>query len=400
MGGFKVEVEEQFSWILVDGDSLTPSGVLLLAQLNLLPHLHESAITDRCKEDIWSKILTLVQVSWFAFQLLKREISGLPITLLERHTFAHVCCALVLYLAWLRKPKDLNEPFTIRIPHTLAAVMAGPSHFNSRYGFHKRTKGALVQADNAIRTTEIACSSDQFFIDIGWVPYRRLIPQNLTSYRLMRSLAPSPAWDNLSELEKGRAVENAIQKNGAVMLLPNEQLGTCPWSSRSLPIDLSQERADKIVRLSALEETEEDFKAVEEHVNGLLIPDFPQLYLTATQPNARDPATSYHFTKPYRLLAILGLVYGALHACPNYMFPTGVEKIMYLACVGIVGVGGFVTWGMLAVFHAGGTAIKDVSGLLLGVFVVIWSAARSILLLESIADMRLLPLKSYTLPHL
>ena len=54
------------------------------------------------------------------------------------------------------------------------------------------------------------------------------------------------------------------------MLLPGQSLKGRPWSSRSHPIHLNQNRADKIVRLAGLEETEEYAemeKCVDEYVH-------------------------------------------------------------------------------------------------------------------------------------
>src|SRR5437762_1263778 len=123
---------------------------------------------------------------------------------------------------------------------------------------------------------------------------------------------------------------------------------------------------------------------MERHVEKLLIHSFPKLYLTPSQPNTPDE-TYYHFQKPYYWLAILSLVYGGILATAlTEYIPTTAERMIWSVCVCVIGIGGFMIWGLLAVFFRGGEVVKDLTGLLIGVFTIVWSVARVFLIVEAI----------------
>ena len=52
-------------------------------------------------------------------------------------------------------------------------------------------------------------------------------------------------------------------------------------------------------------------------------------------------------------------------------------------------------WGLMEIFHRGRTVLKDIAGLLIGMFVVAWSLARLFLILEAVASLCSLPLGAY-----
>jgi hypothetical protein len=57
---------------------------------------------------------------WMLVQTIVRKAYGLPITLLELNTLAHVGCAVLMYAIWWPKSKDVNEPQVITIPSPVA----------------------------------------------------------------------------------------------------------------------------------------------------------------------------------------------------------------------------------------------------------------------------------------
>jgi len=98
MGGFAVDVHKIHDRLKVV--SLTPYGIIALAQEGHFFEIPLDAIRDKSKADNLGKMLVLFQVTWLIIQVIGRKVSGLPITLLEIHTLVHVVCALIMYLFW------------------------------------------------------------------------------------------------------------------------------------------------------------------------------------------------------------------------------------------------------------------------------------------------------------
>ena len=70
--------------------TLTARGIALLAKCDRLPDVSEKDILDKSKANNLAKALVVIQASWMLLQTLGRVIVGLPITLLEVNTMAHV----------------------------------------------------------------------------------------------------------------------------------------------------------------------------------------------------------------------------------------------------------------------------------------------------------------------
>jgi hypothetical protein len=70
--------------------TLTARGVAFLAKCNRLPDVPERDILDKSKANDMAKALVVIQASWMLLQTLGRLIFGLPVTLLEVNTVAHV----------------------------------------------------------------------------------------------------------------------------------------------------------------------------------------------------------------------------------------------------------------------------------------------------------------------
>lgn len=90
--------------------SLTPRGVLLLAQCGHLPDVPKQVILDKSKVDTMAKLIVCLQAGWLLVQVVARLAAHLPVTLLEVNTVGHVTCALVMYTLWWHKPRQINEP--------------------------------------------------------------------------------------------------------------------------------------------------------------------------------------------------------------------------------------------------------------------------------------------------
>ena len=66
-------------------------------------------IADKSKSDSVAKCVTLLQVLWFAVQLIGRAVERLPTTTLELLTMGFVVCTIVTYIGWWHKPKDIGR---------------------------------------------------------------------------------------------------------------------------------------------------------------------------------------------------------------------------------------------------------------------------------------------------
>ena len=90
--------------------SLTPKGIVLLAEIGLLPRFSEQDAQDRSRADAIAKSISCLQASWFFIQGVARVCAGLPLTLLELHTMIHIICALAMYAIWFSKPYGATSP--------------------------------------------------------------------------------------------------------------------------------------------------------------------------------------------------------------------------------------------------------------------------------------------------
>ncbi|KAL6717240.1 hypothetical protein ACLMJK_005155 [Lecanora helva] len=93
--------------------TLTAQGVALLADCNLLPNIEKGDLDDKSKADGLSKFITCVQAAWLLLQIIGRLVLHLQITLLEINTLGHVLCALIIYLFWRYKPRNVFKPIEL-----------------------------------------------------------------------------------------------------------------------------------------------------------------------------------------------------------------------------------------------------------------------------------------------
>ncbi|KAK8103227.1 hypothetical protein PG984_016373 [Apiospora sp. TS-2023a] len=94
-------------------ETLSPVGVVALAQAGKFIYLAPESITDRSKANSIQKGLVFLQIVWMALQCFARKAYGLPLTLLEVHTMIHVGCALLIYSFWFKKPLDIASTETV-----------------------------------------------------------------------------------------------------------------------------------------------------------------------------------------------------------------------------------------------------------------------------------------------
>ncbi|KAJ6472555.1 hypothetical protein C8R45DRAFT_1164275, partial [Mycena sanguinolenta] len=74
------------------------------------------SIKDKSKGDALSKSVVLVQCLWFAAQCLARVHQHLAVTELEIATMAFAVVNIFIWLLWLHKPLDVQQPVVIELP--------------------------------------------------------------------------------------------------------------------------------------------------------------------------------------------------------------------------------------------------------------------------------------------
>jgi len=89
---------------------VTSAGALFLAEVGLLPDIDVAQVKDKSKADLLTKVLVCFQASWMVVQCIVRDLTRLPISLLELSTVMHVMCALLIYGMWFKKPQDVGVP--------------------------------------------------------------------------------------------------------------------------------------------------------------------------------------------------------------------------------------------------------------------------------------------------
>ncbi|KAK6538135.1 hypothetical protein TWF694_011017 [Orbilia ellipsospora] len=115
MGGFVFDVdestEEEMTFIPHHKRmTLTPEATIILAKCGHLPDIDPDDIKDKSKADGLAKVLVILQAGWFLVQTLARLAQHLPISLIEVNTMGHVLCALIVYILWWHKPREVGEP--------------------------------------------------------------------------------------------------------------------------------------------------------------------------------------------------------------------------------------------------------------------------------------------------
>lgn len=111
MGGFASDVSSIHNSL--KKVTLTPFGILLLAQHGFFCNASRKYIEDKSKADLLAKSLVCLQVLLVIGQAIERHITQYPTTLLEIHTIVHAVCALVMYSLWFKKPLNIQVPIVI-----------------------------------------------------------------------------------------------------------------------------------------------------------------------------------------------------------------------------------------------------------------------------------------------
>ena len=203
MGGYIVSIEEQDEWILDDGKTVTPAGILALAGLDMLPDVDKSTVTVKSKADGVTKTLVVIQAVWMVIQSLVRQ-SGLHVTLLELNTLAHVVCAVAMYGLWWKKPQDVKESMEIQLELDLATFM-------SSYQFRRKFEATIDDRNEATDKRSKAWMS--------------LVP-NRSGYTICGSVKGH--YSELDPPNDNQFSRRFSKPDGVVMLFPGQSLKGIP----------------------------------------------------------------------------------------------------------------------------------------------------------------------------
>src|SRR6266540_86755 len=88
----------------------TQSGAMLNLKLR---KISEEDIKDRSKGDFLSKLIAIVQTTWFILQCIARGQQRLALTELELVTLALASLNAITYAFWWHKPLGVQEPMRI-----------------------------------------------------------------------------------------------------------------------------------------------------------------------------------------------------------------------------------------------------------------------------------------------
>lgn len=88
----------------------------------------DSEIEDKNKFDTLTRIITVLQLSWFVINVVARACLGMAITTLELSTICFIFCTLFTCFCWRHKQQDVSCPIIIqpKIPLADILVHAGP----------------------------------------------------------------------------------------------------------------------------------------------------------------------------------------------------------------------------------------------------------------------------------
>lgn len=96
--------------------ALTANGVsfLLAHEPDTLPDISEEEIKDKSKSDSLAKTIACVQAIWFCVQCIARWVERLPVSQLELTTFAHSICTILIFMAWWKKPQNMEKAHILK----------------------------------------------------------------------------------------------------------------------------------------------------------------------------------------------------------------------------------------------------------------------------------------------
>ena len=466
MGGLEVAFEERYDWILeksVKGEkrrTLTEFGWISLAKLELLPFINAETIKARSKADQLAKLLVCFQAVWMVIQVVARKAEGLPVTLLELNTLAHVSCAVVLYVLWWHKPLNVEEPLKVKVSdpdimhvliwnrlpyHAFKPILSQqqgeddisngtypPRTSNVRPGSrsqkhdeveHGKREGGLVgNPSTAVRQKEVGNGG------LGLPTRKHFRKHALSGYQVIgKPLARGSVCYLCRDIWGNVAPDLELRTGSNLVLLPGQSISGIPFQHR-LGNVAAFLNAEDIKRLELWRDIREAHGESDRE-----IPPSLSNCLSAAAPNAPvddawDTLDDFYGTRTpleflgflhggiHAPLAVLSLIYGGIHASSwNGHFPSYVERLIWQIAVCVVAGGGlFVLTIFWVVSLLSRITSKRGASLLQRAYVHTmflllfpFAIARIFLVVESFISVRSLPVGAYNttnwinlLPHI
>jgi hypothetical protein len=418
MGGITISTRDEYQKIFVDGRTVTPRGVIALAEMDLLPNIDIHDISAKSKSDQIAKTIVVLQASWMLVQTIARAASGLPITLLELNTFAHVLCAVFMYAIWWHKPQNVAEPLNIYLEQSDAAAIAiaSPSFLSRFLYINKPSSNSQVQTEHvhsnpkgrrSKRNRRSRSANEGFWLD----PF---LPENKSNYRVVGTAdygwrGPLLPFIRTEDIDQVRKIKAQTKPDGLVMLLPGQSLERLSFfTPLKDPVHMTSEDIERFELLGELK----GYRTLP--LNEELRQD-DYYFLCRKASNFNVPGRFIGRTGVFPLLPILSLIYGGVHATSwNGHFPTIAEKIMWRSSVCFVGVGGtlaatllYISVILVVLRESGEISVdtkwkKSARYLLLTVLVVFGSGlcvvfvfGRVFIVVEAFISIRSLPVGAY-----
>ena len=396
MGGFQMVVPPEYTWVLEDPSTtlLTPSGIVLFAKHGLLPDVPVKRLKERGKADLLAKTLVCAQAIWMVIETIARRASGLPITLLELNTLAHVGCAVFMYAVWWKKPQDVSVSVEVPVKPSIGAIVSSPCF--RRKDQPPCNKHLHRPANNVVQAV---------------VPKGK-VDVNVEDMQSKFGIS-TLCWPSAIHLE------TEIKSDGVIMLLDGQGLegslfyfcytgGAGPSLCKhltgyrvSLCKHLTQEQVTMLTSKTIFREEDDIIRDI-----GSLRSKITFLS-RASNHQIKGNFQSVSELKFLVILTVLGLLYAGIHASSwNGHFPSYVEAILWHVAVCYTAASGF----MAMLVYLALTRLRSVLWLVLAYISFFLTGilvfCRCYLVVEAFISLRSLPIGSYStvawanfLPH-
>ena len=131
---------------------------LIMFGLVVDPPLSEKELRSRGKNDIFVKLLAMLQITWFSLQTLARAIRHYHITALELTTVAFAICSISIYSFYWNLPQGIEYPIMIEVrdvsPVNDIARDAGPVNDNVELVYENVQEERAVSESRTIALEE------------------------------------------------------------------------------------------------------------------------------------------------------------------------------------------------------------------------------------------------------
>ncbi|KAF8649023.1 hypothetical protein AX16_006065 [Volvariella volvacea WC 439] len=110
MGGMMREDGNGYKAVTIDQNGDVEVGGKRKKDGIIFPTIPEEEIMDKAKGDFLTKLVVVVQTSWFVIQCIARHAQGLVVTELELVTLAFATLNVITYILWWSKPLNAEYP--------------------------------------------------------------------------------------------------------------------------------------------------------------------------------------------------------------------------------------------------------------------------------------------------